>query len=132
MNFSKIPIHPPFPPMQAQIVGEIPRGPDWQYEPKWDGFRCIAFREGSSVELKSKSAQSLTRYFPELAAAAIKAESFVLDGEIILLSGGQAILRRSVAADPSGGEPGCEIIEGTAGAIGCFRSIGGHSRRILD
>jgi len=88
---SKLPIHPPFFPMEAKSVAEVPVGPDWQYEPKWDGFRCIAFRDGGYVELQSKSAQPLTRYFPELVAALgkVKAGKFVLDGEIIVLADGK-------------------------------------------
>ena len=83
----KLPILPPFFPMEAKNVAEIPSGPEWQYEPKWDGFRCIAFRDGATVELQSKAGQSLTRYFPELVQALlnVKAKKFVLDGEIIVL-----------------------------------------------
>ena len=44
-----LPIRPPYPPMEAKLVGEIPRGENWQYEPKWDGFRCLAFRKGDRV-----------------------------------------------------------------------------------
>ena len=79
----------PFPPMEALSVDEIPEGRQWQYEPKWDGFRCLAFRDGASIELQSKSGQSLTRYFPELVAAlkALKAKRFVLDGEIVVPDG---------------------------------------------
>ena len=62
-------VHPPLAPMEARSADVIPKGAGWQYEPKWDGFRCLAFREGAEVELQSKSAQSLTRYFPELVAA---------------------------------------------------------------
>ena len=87
----KLPIKPPLLPMEAKSVGTIPTGPEWQYEPKWDGFRCIAFREGQTVELQSKAGQTLTRYFPELVAALLqlKAKKFVLDGEIILLIDGK-------------------------------------------
>jgi ATP-dependent DNA ligase len=76
-------------PMEALSVDEIPVGPQWQYEPKWDGFRCILKRDGNNIELQSKSGQSLTRYYPELAAAAaqIKAKKFVLDGEIVVPHG---------------------------------------------
>ena len=76
----------PFPPMEALSVDTIPEGQNWQYEPKWDGFRCLAFRDGGKVELQSKSGQSLTRYFPEIVAAlgALKATRFVLDGEIVV------------------------------------------------
>jgi ATP-dependent DNA ligase len=72
--------------MEAEPAAELPRGPNWSYEPKWDGFRCLAFREGSQVELQSKSQKSLSRYFPELVAAlaSLKATSFVLDGEIVI------------------------------------------------
>jgi ATP-dependent DNA ligase len=72
--------------MEAKIAAQLPIGKDWEYEPKWDGFRCIAFRSGKEVELQSKSGQPLTRYFPEVAAAllAVKARKFVLDGELIL------------------------------------------------
>jgi ATP-dependent DNA ligase len=82
----KLPIKMPFLPMEAKIAAEIPAGPDWEYEPKWDGFRCLAFRAGDHVELQSKSGQPLERYFPELVAAllAVKAQAFVLDGEIIV------------------------------------------------
>ncbi|HSQ28375.1 MAG TPA: ATP-dependent DNA ligase [Gemmatimonadaceae bacterium] len=73
-------------PMEARVVDELPVGPQWQYEPKWDGFRCLCFRDGDSVELRSKSDQPLTRYFPELADAlrAIPVRRFVLDGEIVV------------------------------------------------
>jgi len=72
--------------MEAKRVAEIPDGPNWAYEPKWDGFRCIAFRDGSKIELLSKAAKPLTRYFPEIAEAllAVKAKHFVLDGELIV------------------------------------------------
>src|SRR5262249_21500514 len=79
----------PFPPMEALSVEEIPEGKNWQYEPKWDGFRCLIFRNGGKVDLQSKSGQSLTRYFPELVAAiaSLKATRFALDGEIVVPNG---------------------------------------------
>jgi ATP-dependent DNA ligase len=72
--------------MSALLVGEIPEGPGWQYEPKWDGFRCIAFKDGDSIELQSKVGQPLARYFPEVVAnlAALPSERFVLDGELVV------------------------------------------------
>jgi ATP-dependent DNA ligase len=78
-----------FAPMEAQSVDEIPVGKEWQYEPKWDGFRTILRRDGGKIELQSKSGQSLTRYYPELVAAVakIKAKQFVLDGEIAVPNG---------------------------------------------
>src|SRR5581483_11755363 len=83
-------LHPPFAPMEALSVDEIPVGEQWQFEPKWDGFRCLVFRDHDKVELQSKSGQSLTRYFPDIVAAALafKAKSFVLDGEIVVPSDG--------------------------------------------
>jgi ATP-dependent DNA ligase len=76
--------------MEAKSVKEIPRGDGWLYEPKWDGFRCVAFRKGNQVLLQSKAGQPLGRYFPELveAIAALPQPQFVLDGEIVVESGG--------------------------------------------
>lgn len=77
------------PPMEALLVDELPTGSDWQFEPKWDGFRCLAFRAGDAVELKAKSGKDLTRYFPEAAAmlAALPRKRFVLDGELLIPAG---------------------------------------------
>jgi ATP-dependent DNA ligase len=76
-------------PMEAASVEEIPRGPAWHYEPKWDGFRCLAYRDGDAVELRSKAGQPLGRYFPEIVDAlrALKARRFVLDGELVVPMG---------------------------------------------
>jgi ATP-dependent DNA ligase len=74
------------PPMEARLVESLPTDPGWQYEPKWDGFRCLAFKSGDDVELRAKSGKTLTRYFPDVAASLIKArpERFVLDGELVI------------------------------------------------
>ncbi|MGD0402842.1 MAG: ATP-dependent DNA ligase [Candidatus Acidiferrales bacterium] len=76
--------------MEAQPATELPAGPEWQYEPKWDGFRCLAFRDISRVDLQSKSGKPLGRYFPELVAAirGLKPTKFVLDGEIVIPENG--------------------------------------------
>ncbi|MFN2461880.1 MAG: ATP-dependent DNA ligase [Candidatus Velthaea sp.] len=76
--------------MEMRQVADIPRDGGWQYEPKWDGFRALAFRDGETVELQSKSGQPLARYFPEVVAAlqALPAKRFVLDGELVVASGG--------------------------------------------
>ena len=81
-----LPLKPPYFPMEALAAPELPQGREWQYEPKWDGFRCIAFRDGETVELQSKSGQPLERYFPDVAAclALLKPARFVLDGELIV------------------------------------------------
>lgn len=72
--------------MEATSVETIPQEEGWQYEPKWDGFRCLAFRDGDSVELRSKAGQPLGRYFPEIVAAvqALKVPRCVLDGELVV------------------------------------------------
>src|SRR5215475_7368794 len=75
--------------MEARSVDAIPRGVEWQYEPKWDGFRCLLSREGEAIDLRSKSGEDLARYFPDLVAAALhlKATHFLLDGEIVVPHG---------------------------------------------
>jgi ATP-dependent DNA ligase len=83
-------LKPPLPPMEARSVEEIPIGDGWQYEPKWDGFRCIAFRNDEQVYLQSKNGQPLARYFPDVAGAlaALPPKQFVVDGELVVpLSG---------------------------------------------
>ena len=85
--------------MEAKLVDELPEG-DWQYEPKWDGFRCLAFGAGGEVDLKAKSGKPLARYFPEMVETLkrVKAHSFALDGELAIVSGGEfsfdALLQR--------------------------------------
>ncbi len=82
-------LRPPLPPMEALSVDKVPTGDGWQYEPKWDGFRCLVFRDDDEIELQSKSGRMLTRYFPELVEAvrATKAKRFVLDAEIVVPQG---------------------------------------------
>lgn len=72
-------------PMEARLVSELPTGEGWQFEPKWDGFRCIGFRDDDRVELQAKSGKPLARYFPEVLerVRAMKPRQFVLDGELL-------------------------------------------------
>src|SRR5215468_1583928 len=81
-----LPLKQPYLPMEAKSAEVLPSGDDWQYEPKWDGFRCVAFRDGERVDLQSKSGQPLGRYFPEVVEALLKLKpkQFVLDGEIVV------------------------------------------------
>jgi ATP-dependent DNA ligase len=81
-----MPLKPPLPPMESRSVEEIPTGDGWLYEPKWDGFRCIAFRDGEQIYLQSKAGQPLARYFPDIAAALARLpeQQFVLDGELVV------------------------------------------------
>lgn len=73
-------------PMEAKLVTELPEEPGWQFEPKWDGFRCLAFRAGKEVDLRAKSGKPLARYFPEVVAMLeeLKPKQFVLDGELAI------------------------------------------------
>jgi ATP-dependent DNA ligase len=77
-------------PMEAKLVSELPRDAGWQYEPKWDGFRCLAFRAGDEVEIKAKSGKSLSRFFPDVLEnmRALSAKTFVLDGELVIPADG--------------------------------------------
>jgi ATP-dependent DNA ligase len=73
-------------PMEAKLVDDIPDEPGWRFEPKWDGFRCLAFRAGDEVELKAKSGKPLGRYFPDMVAMlkALPVDRFVVDGELVI------------------------------------------------
>lgn len=89
-RFAGLPAAPPLPPMEAKSVAALPAGDGWQYEPKWDGFRCLVFRDGGEVALQSKAGRPLERYFPEVAAAMalLPERRFILDGELIIPVGG--------------------------------------------
>lgn len=75
--------------MEAQLAAELPAGKGWQYEPKWDGFRCLARRDGDEVTLTSKSGKPLARYFPDVIGVLrdLKMSQFLLDGELIIPTG---------------------------------------------
>lgn len=77
-------------PMEALLVRELPEGSEWRYEPKWDGFRCLAERDGADITLTSKSGKPLGRYFPEVVAmlAQLPAKHWILDGELVIEVGG--------------------------------------------
>lgn len=84
-----LPVEPPVEPMLARSSDEIPGGPGWRYEPKWDGFRTLVFRDGERLHLQSRNGQPLDRYFPELRAPLLAAlpERAVVDGEIVVPGG---------------------------------------------
>ncbi|HWB47220.1 MAG TPA: ATP-dependent DNA ligase [Hyphomicrobiaceae bacterium] len=73
-------------PMEAASAAALPTGSGWQFEPKWDGFRCLAYRAGDEVEIKAKSGKSLSRFFPEVLEnlRALPHRHFVLDGELVI------------------------------------------------
>jgi ATP-dependent DNA ligase len=81
-----LPLRFPYPPMEAESVAALPTEAGWQFEPKWDGFRCVAFRDGDSVRIQSKAGKPLGRYFPDVveSLAALASKRFVLDGEIVI------------------------------------------------
>lgn len=89
-----LPVMPPIQPMLAKAVSEVPVG-DYQYEPKWDGFRCLVFRDGDDVVLGSRGSKTLERYFPELVTAAIEhlPPRCVVDGEIVVRRGATGLQR---------------------------------------
>jgi ATP-dependent DNA ligase len=86
VGFERLSVQPGLPPMEAKLVEALPEDAGWQYEPKWDGFRCLVFRDGDSVELQSKAGKPLGRYFPEMVASVrrIAEDRFVVDGELII------------------------------------------------
>jgi ATP-dependent DNA ligase len=81
-----LPISPPFEPMLAKLTREMPTGADLIYEPKWDGFRCIVFRDGDELDLQSRNKKPLLRYFPELREPLLAQlpDRIVLDGELVI------------------------------------------------
>ena len=89
-EFDRLDVKPGLPPMEAKLVGELPWDQGWHFEPKWDGFRCLVFRDGPDVHLQSKSGKPLARYFPEVVDSVLRmqADRFVLDGELIIPVGG--------------------------------------------
>jgi ATP-dependent DNA ligase len=95
-----MPFGPPIPPMLAQSEEDIPRGDGWSYEPKWDGFRAIVFRDGDGLDVRSRNDKPLNRYFPELLPALAQAlpDTCVVDGEIVIATDGlldfDALLQR--------------------------------------
>ncbi len=85
----ELPVRPPLEPMLAKLVRKLPEGEGWQFEPKWDGFRSLCFRDGDTIVLQSRAGQPLGRYFPEMVDAlrALEPKKFVLDGEIVIPHG---------------------------------------------
>ena len=81
-----LPLREPYPPMEAETADALPKGRGWLYEPKWDGFRSLVFRDGDSVRIQSKAGKPLERYFPDLVESVrgVAARRFVLDGEIVI------------------------------------------------
>src|SRR6185295_3668982 len=86
----QLPVNPPILPMLAKRVSELPRAGEWIFEPKWDGFRALIFRDGDEVMLQSRDEKPLNRYFPELNEPVLKQlpTRCVLDGEVVIAQNG--------------------------------------------
>ncbi|MEO7653858.1 MAG: ATP-dependent DNA ligase [Bryobacteraceae bacterium] len=86
----QLPVSPPVLPMLAKRVGELPEGSTWIFEPKWDGFRALVFRDGDEIFIQSRDEKSLNRYFPEVVDTLLAQlpSHCVLDGEIVIAKGG--------------------------------------------
>ncbi len=84
MSPLKLPLKPPIEPQLARSRAALPQGPEWAYEPKWDGFRAIAFVDGAETYLQSRNGRPLSRYFPEVE---FPPGRYVLDGELVILHG---------------------------------------------
>jgi len=86
MQAAMLPLKSDYEPMEATLASELPVGKGWQYEPKWDGFRCLVFRDEDILAMRSKSGRDLARYFPEVKKALLdlKAKQFVMDGELVI------------------------------------------------
>ena len=122
----------PLAAMEARSVDAIPRGGEWQYEPKWDGFRCLLSRDGEQGRACVRSpGEDLTRYFPELVEAALrlKATAFPARWRDRGAARQDVFVRRSAAANSSGGEPHQEIVAGDARAVSGVRPAGDGERQ---
>ena len=86
---SRLPVDLDVAPMEAKLVADLPDGPGWQFEPKWDGFRCLAFKAGEEVELKGRSGKSLARFFPDMVSAlhGLAVDRLAVDGELVIQLG---------------------------------------------
>ncbi len=92
-GLSDLPIPLDLQPMEAKLVEAPPEGPGWRYEPKWDGFRCLAYRAGGEVALRAKSGKPLDRFFPDMVEAlkALPVKRFVIDGELTIAVDGTKV-----------------------------------------
>lgn len=88
-GLASLPVSIDIEPMEARLVDTLPQGEGWQFEPKWDGFRCVAARAGVEIDLRAKSGKPLARYFPEMVALLreLAVDRFILDGELVIALG---------------------------------------------
>src|SRR2546423_1286418 len=85
-----LPLSPPGAPQLARPAKALPEGDDWRYEPKWDGFRTIVFRDGDGIQLQSRNGRPMNRYFPDVVeqVAQLPGQRLVLDGEMVVIVDG--------------------------------------------
>src|SRR4051812_29017459 len=90
-TLADLPVPLAFAPMEAKLTDDLPAEPGWRFEPKWDGFRCLAFRVGAAVALRAKPGKPLARYFPDVVAVlqALPVRRFVVDGELTISVDGE-------------------------------------------
>ena len=128
------PLDPALPPMEARQADRLPTDPGWQYEPKWDGFRCLLFRAGNLAELAGKSGKSLARFFPEIVSLIERLHpgSFALDAELIVAPGGvpsfDALQMRLHPAESRIKR----LSKETPATVILFDALGIDGRRLLD
>ena len=114
-----LPFEPPLEPMLAKAADGLPSDDGWLFEPKWDGFRALVFRDGDEIYTQSRDLKPLDRYFPELAdpLRAALPERCVLDGEVVIARDGAARVRVPPAAHPPGRLAGQDAGRGVAGEL---------------
>ena len=114
-----LPFEPPLEPMLAKAADDLPSDDGWLFEPKWDGFRALVFRDGDEIYTQSRDLKPLDRYFPELAdpLRAALPERCVLDGEVVIARDGALAVRVPAAAHPPGRVAGQDAGRGVAGEL---------------
>src|SRR5438552_16834782 len=115
----RLPFAPPLAPMLSSAADALPGGKGWQFEPKWDGFRTLVFRDGDEILLQSRDEKPMNRYFPELIAplAAMPSERCVIDGEIVIVGVGGLDFETPALAHPSRRVAGEAALRAGAGLV---------------
>lgn len=128
------PLDPATPPMEAHQADALPEGPGWQFEPKWDGFRCLVFRSAGSAGMRAKSGKSLARFFPEVLAmiGTLKPAPFVMDGELIVaVDGTLSFDALQMRLHPAASRI-ARLSRGTPATLVLFDCLAGVSGSMLD
>src|ERR1700712_2716137 len=129
-----LPVNPPVKPMLAKPAANLPTGEGWFYEPKWDGFRCIVFRDGDEVELGSRNERPLTRYFPDVVEA-VKAQlpdRCVVDGEIVVPRGDRLDFESLLQGLPPAASRARRLAAETPGSLVAFDLLALGHESLMD